>query len=131
MANLTKNGRPSLATVQPGYEHQHNNLVAGEALVAGDFVYIHSGGTVRKANGTAANAAAKYDGVVLQAAEIGDGVSVHQGVTIHYGSGLTPGARYYLATTAGLLSDAPTTGGDVPCAKAIDATRIYVIPPTR
>lgn len=131
MANLVKSGRPSLATLEPGYEHQHNNLVAGEALDYGDFVYIASTGKVMKANGTAANAAALYDGVVLQAAAINDGVSIHQGVTIHYGSGLTPGARYYLATTAGLLSDAATTGGTVPCAKAVDSSRIFVIPPTR
>lgn len=133
MANLTKSGRPSLATLEPGYEHQHNNLLAGEALDYGDFVYVASSGKVMKASGAAANAASLHEGVVLQAAAINDGVSIHQGVTINYGSGLTPGARYYLSTTAGLLSDTATTGSPAtnPVAKAVDTTRIYIIPPTR
>lgn len=131
MANLALSGRPSLATLQPGYEHQLNNIVAGEDLVAGDMVYIKSDGKAWKANGTADTAPAYYDGIVLQAATAGDGVSVHRGIVVHYGSGMTPGARYYISATAGRLDSAPTTGGTVPAAKAVDATRLYIFLPTR
>jgi hypothetical protein len=39
MAEITR-GTVSLATVEPGYEHQINGDLAGETLFKGDFVYI-------------------------------------------------------------------------------------------
>ena len=44
---------------------------------------------------------------------------------MNYGSGLTPGAMYYLSgTTAGGLDTATSTGGTAPIAFALDTTRI-------
>jgi hypothetical protein len=34
-------------------------------------------------------------------------------VIARYGSGLTPGARYFVSATAGAIDDAATTGGTV------------------
>jgi|SRR5215218_3995490 len=131
MAELVKSGTPSLATLEPGYEHQINGVLAGEALATGDFVYIKaSDGRVYKATGAAATEAARARGVVLQPAAAGQGTSIHHGIVVRWGAGLTPGTPYYLSGTApGLLADAASTGGTAPIAFAIDATRIFVMSP--
>ena len=128
MAEISKSGQPSLATVQPGYEHQINGLLAGEAIAAGDFVYIRaSDGRVMRASGAAANEAARARGVVFQPAAVGDGVAVFSGVQCHYGAGLAPGAPLYLSgTVAGGLADVASTGGTTEIAYAVDATRIRI-----
>jgi hypothetical protein len=126
MADITKAG-VSLATVEPGYEHQINGLVAGETIAAGDVVYIKSDGKVWRATGAAANAAAVARGVVLDAAVAGDGVTVHRGVMLNYGTGLTPGATLFLSgATAGALADAASTGDTVGIAYAVDQKRIFL-----
>lgn len=127
MAEITR-GTVSLATVEPGYEHQINGLVAGETLVKGDLVYIKAAdGRAWKATGAAANAAAVVRGMVLMGAVAGDGVSIHRGVVVNYGTGLSPNASYFLSgTVAGGLADAASTGGTAEIAYAIDATRIYI-----
>jgi len=128
MAEIAKSGTPSLATVQPGYEHQINGLLAGESIAAGNFVYIRaSDGRVMNATGAAANEAARARGVVLQAATTGDGVSVLRGVMIRYGATLPPGTPYFLSgTVAGGLADAASIGGTAEIAYAVDATRVFV-----
>lgn len=127
MADITRISRPSLATVLPGQEHQINGVLAGEALAVGDFVYLKaSDKRVYKATGAAANEAARARGVVLQEAQVGDGVTILRGVTVNYGSALSPGAPLYLSATAGLLADAASTGGTTEIAYPVDATRIFV-----
>lgn len=128
MAEIAKSGRPSLSTLEPGYEHQLNGVVAGEAIATGDLVYIRaSDGRAMRATGAAAGVAAVARGIVFQAAVAGDGVSIHSGLQAHYGAGLTPGASLYLSgTVAGGLADAPSTGGTTEIAYAVDATRIRV-----
>lgn len=128
LADISKSGTPSLSTVQPCPAHQIAGLLAGEALAAGDACYIKSDGLVWKATGAAANAAAKVDGFAAMAAASGEAVTLVFDVNLRYGSGLTPGARYYLSgATAGALADASSTGGTAPVAFAIDATRIRVL----
>jgi hypothetical protein len=131
MAEVAKSGTPSLATLEPGYEHQLNGIIAGEALAVGDFVYIRaSDGRAMKATGAAANEAARARGVVLQAAAIGNGVSIHHGIVVRWGASLVPGTPYFLSgTVAGQLADVASTGGTAPIAFAVDATRIYVMSP--
>jgi hypothetical protein len=126
MATVTKVGTPSISTTVPCPAHHISGLVAGAAIAAGDLVYIGSAGTVLQSNGTSANAAAKCDGIALQAAAIGEAVSVYNDVNVRYGSGMTPGTRLYVQTTAGLISDAATTGGTAPIGFVIDATRIRI-----
>lgn len=129
MSDIAKSGTPSLATVTPCPAHQIAGLLAGEALTAGDACYIKgSDGAVYKATGAAANAAAKVDGFASQNTAIGEAVTLWFDVTMRYGAGLTPGARYYLSgATAGALADAASTGGTAPVAFAVDATRIRVL----
>jgi hypothetical protein len=131
MATLTKSGTPSLSTRTPGPEHRPSGLLAGEDIAAGDMVYVKSDGKLWRANGTAANAAALAVGMAAAAAKSGFPCTPVFGVCVNYGSGLTPGARYYVSATAGALDDGATTGGTVPVAFAWDTTQIYVLPPTR
>lgn len=126
MGDIAKSGTPSLSTVQPQPANRISGLLAGEAIAAGDACYIKSDGLVWKATGAAANAAAKVRGFAAEAAAVGEAVTLLHGVTIRYGSGLTPGADYFLSTNAGLLSTTSTTGGTAPVAFAVDATRIFV-----
>ena len=130
MAEVRISGTPSLASVQPGYEHQINGVKAGAAIAAGQFCYIKgSDGLVYPASGAAATEVARARGVVLQAAATGDGVTILHGVVVRWGAALTPGTPYFLSgTNAGELADAASTGGTTEIAYAIDATRIYVKP---
>lgn len=126
MADIAKSGTPSLCSVVPPQSQQFT-LKAGEAIAAGDVCYIKSDGLAWKSNGTAATAPAKCDGMAAEACAVGEAVTLFFDVNFRYGSGLTPGARYYVSTNAGLLSDAATTGGTAPVAFAVDATRIHVM----
>lgn len=126
MATITKVGTPSLASVLPPQNEQIPDLLAGEALAVGDLVYVKSDGKIWKSNGTSANAAAKCRGIVLQAAAVGDPVTVIHNVRLRYGSGLTPGATLYVSATAGAIDDAATTGGTAPIGYVVDATRIHI-----
>lgn len=126
MAAVTLTGTPSLTTTVPCPAHNISGLLAGEAIGAGHLVYIKSDGKVWKANGTSADAAAKVRGMALQAAAAGEAVSIYHGVTVRYGASLTPGADLFLATTAGLIVDAATTGGSAPIGFVVDATRIHI-----
>lgn len=124
---------PSLSSVNPPQSCQVVGLVAGEALASGDVCYIKSDGKVWKSNGTAATAPALYDGIYLGSASAAaeEPVTLYKGVNVRYGAGMTPGARAYVSTTAGLIGDAASIGGTVPIGTVIDATRIYFHFPTR
>lgn len=128
MADIAKSGTPSISTigVAPGSQ-KTPPLIAGENIAAGDACYIKNDGTVWRASGAAANAAAIVRGFAPTKANAGDPISLVHNVVFSYGSGLTPGADYYLSgATAGALADAASTGGTGKIAYAIDATRIYV-----
>jgi hypothetical protein len=63
----------------------------------------------------------------LMACPSGEAITLFFSITMRYGAGLTPGARYFLSgTVTGGLADAASTGGTAPVAFAVDATRIYV-----
>lgn len=110
MADVSKAGTPSLATTLPCPGHQITG-VAGEAIAVGDLCYVASTGRIMRSNGTAANAAAECDGIALQAAPINGAVTLYHDVAVRYGAALVPGASFYVSATAGVLADAPTTGG--------------------
>jgi hypothetical protein len=128
VAAVSKSGTPSLSTRNPCPGHYvGSDKLAGEAIAAGDPCYIKgSDSLVYKSVGTTTNAAAKVDGWAAGAAASGEAVSLLTDVELHYGSGLTPGARYYVSLTAGVIQDSASTGGTGAVAKAIDATRIRV-----
>ncbi len=126
MAAVARTGTPSLATRLPDVSCQvGSGLVAGVAIAAFDACYIHSDGTVRLSNGTAADTLAEVDGYAAHASASGEPVTLLEGIDVRYGAGLTPGTKLYLsAATAGALADAATTGGSAPIGKVLDATRV-------
>lgn len=124
MALVAKSGTPSLASPYPAGGDLIRGKKAGEALAAGDICYIASDGTAKKSNGTAADALAVAFGIAAGDTQVGEAVTLYRNVSFHYGSGLTPGAPFYVAATAGRLDTAATTGGTVVVARAIDETRI-------
>lgn len=125
MANLTKVGNPSMSSVLPPQNNSTTGLFAGEAIAVGDVCYIASDGTVMRSNGTSANAAAKYRGVALVAAAVGDPVTLWRNINVRYGTGLTPGTDVYVSATAGAIADAATTGGTVAIGYVVDGTRVH------
>lgn len=131
MATVAKVGNPSICSVLPPATCRINELLAGEAIAAGDLLYIKSDGKLWRANGTAATAPALAVGMAATAASAGEAVTPYHTCCFRYGTGLTPGVRYYASATAGAIDDAATTGGTVPVAIAVDDTRIFVLPPTR
>lgn len=104
-------------------------LVAGEALDPLAPCYIKaSDNKVYMSNGTAANEAAELDGWTGKSYAAGEPVTLWgRGVIFEYGTGLTPGATYYIGTTKGRLDTATTTGDAVGVARSINATHIRVI----
>ncbi len=132
MAAVPKSGTPSIATPDPANE----NITLARATVAiaaGDACYIGAmvdglpGATL--ATGAAANAAAVVEGFAAAAASAGEPVTLYRnGVHMHYGAGLTPGAGYFLSgSTAGGLDTAASTGGTVVIARAITSSVVRVI----
>lgn len=128
MADIAKSGVPSLASREPPANTRVTGLLAGEDIAAGDACYIKNDGKVWRSTGAAANAAAKVRGFAAAAAKSGEAVTLFADVVFNYGSGLTPGASYYLSgATAGALADAASTGGTGEIGFAIDATRIMLM----
>jgi hypothetical protein len=82
---------------------------AGEALTAGDFVYITATGTARKASATSGGNPAV--GFVLTSAANAASVTVYFEGSNTALTGLTVGARYYLSSaTAGGVTATPVSG---------------------
>lgn len=131
MANLTKDvATAGLDTSQAmTAPHIAGNLNAGEALEACAPCYIKAAdGLVYQSNGTAATEAAKFDGFTGKAYKLGQAVTLFGvGCRLRYSAGtLVPGTDLYVATVAGSLADAATTGGVRAIARAINSTDIRV-----
>lgn len=105
---------------------QAAGLVAGEDIDAAAPCYIKAtDGKVYMSNGTAADAAAKVHGYSYQACKAGAAVTLAlPGARFRYGSGLTPGAPFYVAATKGRLDTAATTGGTVAIGYAVTANDV-------
>jgi hypothetical protein len=130
MAVVTKDPLASMDASNGMFGYQiTGDFYAGEALPAASPVYIKSAdGKVYMSNGTAANEAATFFGFTPKAYSIGQAVAIFGlGSRFRYGTGLTIGAKYFVAATAGALDTAATTGGLTPVARAITATDIQVI----
>lgn len=126
MADIAKSGNPSVSSVT-NQVNSFAGLLAGEGIGAGDACYIKSDGNIWKATGAAANAAAQVYGYAMQAATIGEAVTLCWDVRIRYGAGLTPGTKVYLSgAVAGAIADAASTGGTAPIGVVVDATRVHV-----
>lgn len=129
MALLAKDTAASADASILMYLPQITGLIAGAAIDPAAPCYIKaSDGLVYMSDGTAANEAAKISGWNCRASvAAGQPVTLYgRGARFRYGTGLTPGARYFLGTTAGRLDTAATTGDAVGVAEAINATDIRV-----
>jgi hypothetical protein len=124
---IDPNAGPDASTI--AVAPQISGLVAGEALFAGAIVRIDAtSGKVFLANGTAADANAQIAGVVPRSAGIGQPVTVYGiGARFRYATGLTPGAKLFLGTTAGRADTAATTGDAVGVFRVINDTDVQVI----
>lgn len=104
------------------------DLYAGEALDAVAACRIAADGLVYMSNGTANDANARYNGFTARAVASGQPVTLYRlGARFRYGTGLTPGALYYVGATAGRLDTAATTGGLTAIAEAVNTTDIQVL----
>ena len=129
MSTLTKNtATQSIGTQLPPANCRLGGYLAGEAIARGDACYIKSDGLIWRCNGTAATAPARFRGIAATKAAVGEATTLLNNCSFEYGSGLTPGADYYVSATAGALDTAPTTGGTIAVAFALTATKIFILP---
>ena len=129
MTLVTKRALVGVSTVNPAPNHRLAGtpaLTAGETLDAADACTLRDG-RVYKASGAAADANARIFGWTAGPASAGEAVTLYDHVTIEYGTGLSMGTLFYLSgDTPGGLDTEPSTGGTVPCAVALDSTRVHV-----
>jgi len=114
-----------------------SGLICGEDIDPGAPCYIGSDGLVYMSGGSGVSALTAAGAQIHGWSPIGAKVAQNDAITLltnidfHYGSGLTPGARYYLYTGAATKGRLETAVGSAiansrACAFAIDATRIRV-----
>ena len=129
MSLITRASTASMDASTGMYAPQITGLYAGEDLSVAAPCYIKSSdGKVYMSNGTSANEAAEIIGFTARAVKSGQPATVFgKGARFNYGTGLTPGDKYYIAATAGRLDTATTTGDAVGVAQAITSTDIRVI----
>lgn len=112
---LDASGKLDASVMPTGFGQNTQSVQASETLVAGDIVNIwnNGGDRVRKADATSEGKEAH--GFVLAGVASGGTATVYlSGNRITGLTGLTPGARQYLATTAGARTEtAPSTAGNV------------------
>lgn len=129
MALVTRSANASMDASTGMFAPQITGLLAGEALDVAAPCYIKSSdGLVYMSNGTAATEPAEVVGFTPRAVKVGQPVTLFgKGARFNYGTGLTPGDKYYIGATAGRLDTAATTGDALGVAQAITATDIRVI----
>lgn len=112
MAEVTKDGTPSLCTALPCRGHFNDAYRVGEDVAVGDACYYAADGTVKLSTAAAADAKVEVDGFAPIDAKSAqrDTLSLVHDVTFRYGTGLTPGTYLYLSATVpgGLSTTAPT-----------------------
>lgn len=128
MADITKSADASMDASTGAFAPQITGLLAGEDLDVAAPCYIKSDGLVYMADGSANDALAVVAGFTPRAVASGQPVTLFGvGARFRYGTGLTPGALYYLSATAGALADAAATGHTAALAQAINSTDIRVL----
>lgn len=133
MAEISKAGTPSLATVLPGDPMRFPPLPVGEDIGAGDACYVkQSDGKVYRSDGSGSGVvggSAEVDGFAALSAKVAnrEAISLYHDVNLRYGSGLTAGKLLYLSTTVlGGLTDVVGAKQIIPIARTVDATRIRI-----
>lgn len=121
------NGKLDVTYLPTGVGADALAATAGEALNAGDFVYISGTGTVLKADATSFTKRAM--GYVLTAVANAATATVYFDDSNSALTGLTIGAKYFLSATSGqATATAPVTSGQFvqPLGIATSATSIHV-----
>jgi hypothetical protein len=124
---LDSSGKLDISLLPNGIGSDTNTVVAGEALSAGDFVYITAGGLAMKADSTAI--AKRAVGYVLTSVLNAGNATVYFDDSNSSLTGLTIGLTYYLSAISGqVTSIAPTTSGQIvqELGIAITATSLHV-----
>lgn len=138
MADVSKTGTPSLSTPAPRPPETITGLLAGEAIAAGDAVYLKtSDGLVYLADGSAADELAEAIGLACTAVSSGEPITIARfgsGLMFAYGPNVsgtaTPaGNLLYIGAAAGSLANAATTGGDIAVAWSVGDGRICLDTP--
>lgn len=106
---LDGTGRLDVTMMPVGFHIETDQVLASENLAAGDFVNIYTNvgvANVRKADATTSGKEA--NGFVISSVTSGQTATVHRPSQSNtQRSGLVPGTRYFLATTAGSITATP------------------------
>lgn len=125
---LDSSGKLDPSVLPNGIGSDANTITAGEALAAGDFVYITGAGQAMKADAAAVGKAAV--GYVLAAVANGQPATVFYDDSNTALTGLTPGARYFLSATqpGRAATVVPATAGHIvqELGVATSATSLHV-----
>ncbi len=107
---LGTDGRLDLTVMPIGIAPDLKSIVSSENLTAGNVVNVwNDAGTVKVRKADSTNSGKEAIGFVLTGVTAPSSASVYfEGINTAL-SGLTPGARYYLATTAGTITATPPT----------------------
>ena len=124
---------PSL--LPEGVGPEQRTIEASENLAAGELINIWSdGGTAKARKADATSAGKEANGFTLSAVTAGQAATVWIEEAVLTGqAGLTPGARYFLDTAAGAMTDtAPSGSGNVAqvVGTALSATELMFRPDT-
>lgn len=105
---LDGTGKLDLTVMPVGLGADLKSIIASESLASGDFVAVwNDTGTPKARKADATTAGKEADGFVKDAVTSGQSALVYfEGANTSL-TGLTPGARYYLHTTAGGVSSTP------------------------
>ena len=129
---LDSSGKFDSSMMPVGVGSETDVITASEALAAGDFVNIYSSSGIkcRKADATAAGKEAC--GFVLAAVSNGAQATVYRiSQSNTQLTSLTPGAKYYLAATAGIITlTPPSAAGNIVqvVGYAVSATSLVFMP---
>jgi hypothetical protein len=100
-------GRLDVSMMPVGFGSDAITATAGEALTAGDMVYISGTGTILKADAT--TIAKQARGYIITSVANAASATVYFDDTNTALTGLTPGATYFLSNTPGGVTTTPTT----------------------
>lgn len=90
------------ANVVPDDGYQYQDVVAGEAVTAGQVLYISSGTTAKIAHCETSTATAAARGIALHAASTGQPLRMMTGGTITIGGTVALGKVYVLSASGGI-----------------------------
>ena len=134
IVKLDASGKLDVTVMPVGLTPEARTMQASEALAAGDLVNFWNSGGPRMRKADATSAGKEAHGFVLAAVASAASGTVYPEENVLTGlSGLTPGARQFLATTAGTRSETPpaTSGQAVQIVGvALSATEMLFRPET-